>query len=397
MRIGYLVPEFPGQTHIFFWRELNVLRQLGADLLLISTSRPQTLSRHAFAQEAIKETHYLFPPRWLSAALYLIFRPRLSFLMLAYVLGLKESDWRKKLRLIGLMLIAAELLQLAAKEGLSHVHGHSCADVAHLLALAALQPGFSYSLTLHGDLPVYGTDHRSKFLRAKFISCVTFALQKQVMEHCGISKERLPVIRMGVDTDRFKLRPADEALHKGLYLITVARLAQCKGHIYVLKAMRRLLDQGLQLDYRIVGEGEEREAIQTAIQNLNLQNHVHLLGTASEQEVLQFLYKADCFILPSVGMGEAAPVSVMEAMACGLPVIASIIGGTPEMIQPMVNGILVEQADVDGLAKAIQSVSQDPSLRKKLGQEARKTAVEEFSAIKFAEKLYQSIKGHGSL
>jgi glycosyltransferase involved in cell wall biosynthesis len=395
MRIGYLVPEFPGQTHIFFWREICVLRKLGADVFLLSTRRPQMASRHAFGPEAQAETHYIFPPHFLMALFYLLRRPGLTLRMLLYILRLQDASWSSRLRLLGLMICAADLLILVKKENLGHVHGHSCANVAHLLALADQAGDLPYSLTLHGDLPVYGGDHKSKFARARFVACVTFALQTQVWESCGLDKKRLPVIRMGVDVDTFKPGPVRTGQPGILRMITVARLAECKGHIYAIRALRQVLDQGLNATYTIVGDGEERPILEKEIVALKLEGHVRMVGTAGEHEVLHLLHEADCFILPSIGFGEAAPVSVMEAMACQLPVIASIIGGTPEMIEPDVNGILVAQRDVPGLAQAMLRIGADCDLRVTLAKAARQTAVTQFSAEHFATELHKAILAKG--
>ncbi len=395
MRIGYLVPEFPGQTHVFFWREVIALRKLGVDLKLISTSRPKTLSRHSFAAEAQAETHYIFPPSWVASIVYLLSRPRLFFRMLRYLALVKGTTVYQRLRLGGLILCAADLLLMAQREAITHVHGHSCASAAHLLALANQLKDLPYSLTLHGDLHVYGAGNEAKFAQAKFIACVTFALQKQVFEQCSIDWPRLPVIRMGVDVDRFKPDFQKKSTEQLLTLITVARLAECKGHIYAIRALRQAKDQGLKARYIIVGEGEHRSAIEQEIQSLKMQEEVQLVGTKNELEVLEYLQQADIFVLPSAGYGEAAPVSVMEAMACQLPVIATIIGGTPEMIQSQVNGILVKQEDVDHMAESFLLLGRNPSLRLSLAAEARKTAETQFSAEHFALELYRAIANKG--
>jgi glycosyltransferase involved in cell wall biosynthesis len=108
--------------------------------------------------------------------------------------------------------------------------------------------------------------------------------------------------------------------------------------------------------------------------------------------VLKRLKESDVFVLPSFGLGEAAPVSVMEAMACGLPVVCSIIGGTPDMITNGKDGILVEQKDVDGLYSAFKMLLEDVEKRRKLGKEARLRALEAFDYRINAGKLLERIK-----
>ncbi len=391
MRIGYLVPEFPAQTHVFFWREIEALRSLGAEVVLLSTRRPAQASRHAFAADAQRRTRYLFPPRIVPTLLGLALRPLLILRMLMYIMRVENTTLKQRLRLLGLALCAMELLLYAAETGLDHVHGHSCADVAHLLALASLSGQLPFSLTLHGDLPVYGTGHRAKFAEARFVAVVTYALQKQVEEYCGLPLTRLPVIRMGVDTQRFRPLPKGLGEKGQLRLITVARLAACKGHIYALGALKKAIQAGHNMSYTIVGEGEERANIEAEVRRLGLEAAVELVGTAGETEVMAYLQGADAFVLSSVGLGEAAPVSVMEAMACALPAISSIIGGTPELIEPQQDGYLIAQEDIDGFAKAFIELAEDPELRLRMGQKARIKAEKSFSALGFARQLYENI------
>lgn len=348
------------------------------------------MSRHAFAAEAVKSTFYLFPPPPLGSLAYLLLRPLLLLRMIAYIARVENTALKPRLGLLGLALCAAELLRYATKHQIEHVHGHSCANVGHLLALASLSGRLPFSLTLHGDLPVYGTGHKAKFAEAQFVSVVTYALQKQVQTAYGLPPSFLPVIRMGVDIERF--RPKEQERTGPLRLITVARLAECKGHIYALRAMRAAMDRGVPMVYTIVGEGEMRGLLEAEIKKLGLEDAARLLGTAGEEEVLGFLREADAFVLPSVGLGEAAPVSVMEAMACGLPVISSIIGGTPELISPGRDGYLIEQGDVAGFAQAFTDLATDLPLRKRLGQGARQTAEQSFSAMKFAQHFYETIR-----
>src|SRR5262249_33106440 len=156
------------------------LRQAGVRVHLISSRRPEPgACRHEFAADAARQTYYLYPPRWLRALGALAVRPLKTLKALRYLFGLRESSWKKRLKHCGALLCAAALLTHARRHGYGHLHVHSCADTAHLAALCRILGGPTYSLTLHGDLPVYGTDHRSKMARASFVACVTAPLRQQ--------------------------------------------------------------------------------------------------------------------------------------------------------------------------------------------------------------------------
>lgn len=379
MRIGYLVPEWPGQTHAFFWREIAALRELGHSVYPFSTKRPpDDACLHEFATEARETTHYVFPPRPRAVARILATRPAGTAAALAYAASLTESSVADRLKVSALVACAADLVARCDELAIDHLHVHSCANAAHIAAMAHLLKGPSYSLTLHGDLPVYGTDHRQKMKNARFVSTVTRPLQQQVLAAAALGEQRVPVIWMGVDTERFK--PASDQTPKTgpFTMVTIARLNAAKGHSYALAALKRVRDKGLDVRYTIAGEGPHRAEIERTVSELGLGEAVTLAGTLSEKDVLALLQSADAFVLSSVGLGEAAPVSVMEAMSCGLPVVCSRIGGTEDMIADKHSGLLVAQKDIDGLADAIEALARDPELRRRLGQGAREQAQRAF-------------------
>jgi glycosyltransferase involved in cell wall biosynthesis len=389
LKIGYLVPEFPTQTHTFFWREVQALRSLGHDVQLLSTRRPDpSACRHAFARQATSETLYVYPPslRSLRAAGHAL---RHLPAALGYLADLSANGLRERFEHIGLLACALELLAICDDHRLEHVHVHSAASAAHLAALARKLGGPPYSVTLHGDLPVYGRDHAAKFKDAKFIAAVTRPLQRQIVD-LGVPANRVKVIWMGVDTHQFT---ADAAAGEDgpLRLTTVARLHLNKGHRFALQAMRRLKDAGVPVTYTIAGAGDARADIEAVVKSLGLGDLVHFTGTISEQEVLGLLRKTDVFILPSVALGEAAPVSVMEAMSCACVVVVSRIGGTPDLIDSGIDGFLTEQEDVDGIFRTLEQVGKDPLFRKKIGAAARSKAVRLFDCRQTTAVLAREI------
>ena len=391
LRLGYMVPEFPGQTHVFFWREIKALRRMGVHLKIVSTKKPSPLiCQHDFARAALAETHYVYPPRLSHLLSWATSNVRSLSSAYHYINGLDESQ--TSFSRWGMLITAIDLLQWARNARIEHIHGHSCANSAHLLALVRMMGGPSYSLTLHGDLSVYGYDHAAKMSGAKFVCAVGNHLVEQIVDQVGIPKARLFSSFMGVRTDALTAVSDGRVYDReGLHLVTVARLHQSKGHFHALAAIHQAKKSGLVVHYTMAGEGYYRDAITSRIEELGLEAETTLMGTVSEADVFQLLSCADTFVLPSVGSGEAWPVSVMEAMSAGLPVIASIIGATPEMITDGIDGFLVPQGAEEALLELVTRLHNHHDLRRKIGAEARRTACRRFDVELTAKALVNAI------
>ncbi len=389
LKLGYLVPQFPGQTHAFFWREATAIEGWGIPVAFMST-RPTLADEnpHAFDAEARTRTHYAFPLS-LTAFVFLLIKIFRWHHIFAYVLRLKETGLKGRIKLLAMMLPASQIAQHCKIQGITHIHIHSCADAAHLGAIIKMLSGITYSLTLHGDLAVYGQDHGPKMRGASLVTVVTRPLKEQVL---GVMPDaHVPVVTMGVDTEWFE--PSQNHRANGTFqLASVTRLNPTKGHKYTLRAIADLKAEGFAIEYLIAGEGPYRQEIEAEIAELGLQSDVKLLGSIGEKDVLELLQSSDASALTSFGLGEAAPVAVMEAMACGLAVVCSRIGGTPDMIDHNVNGILTEQQDVDSIREALRVLVTDQAKRAKIGSAARVKAVEVFDYRPLARKLVGEIE-----
>jgi glycosyltransferase involved in cell wall biosynthesis len=389
MKLAVLVPEFPTQTHIFFWREALAMRRLGADVLFLSTRRPVAPCPHEFAEEAISQTHYLSPPRPLS----IVRHPIRLLKGLGYLSGLRSSGWKDRSRVAVMSLHAVDLVDYCQRQSIDHIHVHSCANAAHVVAMAHRMGGPTYSLHLHGDLPVYGSEHYAKMRDALFIGAAARLHQLQVVDQIGISPSKTFTMPMGVDVDR--LMPAarnGDSAHVGkLRLVSISRLHPCKGHVFALRAIRRAIDQGTKIHYTIAGGGDAEQQIRDEIAKLRLSDAVQIVGALDEAQVIKLLQNADVFLLTSIGLGEASPVAVMEAMACGVPPICSIIGGTPDMIDHGVDGLLVAQQDETAITNALLQLVNDPMKRVVMAAAARERAVRQFSVDSTARRLLDTI------
>ena len=386
MRLGYLIPEFPTQTHAFFWREAKALEEVGIEIFFLSTKHPSEICEHDFGKIAEQKTKYLFPPNLFKALFNLSLMPRRLLKAIRYVFELSEASLYERIKLLGIILVGANSEKYCRSKKIEHIHVHSFANSAHLASLCHILGGPSYSLSLHGDLAVYGGDHYSKCKYASFVTAVTRPLCLQIIDSIpGL----VPIeVSMGVDVEKFSFISRREKV--GLHVVSVARLSHTKGHIYFLEAMAKRVSSGQDIYYTIAGEGPQRSEIEMRVAALNLSDRVKLIGSISEDQVVALLHKSDIFTLNSFGLGEAAPVAVMEAMSTGMSVICSEIGGTGGMINNNIDGILVPQRSSEAIAKALERLD-DPSYRRTLGAAARKKAEQDFDYRKKAKILGQRI------
>ena len=200
-KIGYLVPQFPSQTHIFFWREILDLECLGVDPVLFSTRHPPAgLIAHSWSATAMARTTYLATP---SPLRMLRMLSRLPWRELLIAI---RKDGISTLKDVIMSIPAADrLAHGCADRGITHVHVHSCGRAALIAALAARTHDLSYSLSLHGPLSDYGSAQGFKWRRAKFVSVITQHLLDGLPALIGADlPDHLPIQPMGVDTDTLK-------------------------------------------------------------------------------------------------------------------------------------------------------------------------------------------------
>lgn len=386
-KIAYLIPEFPTQTHVFFWREIKALEGIGRTIKIFSTREPDSkLSPHAFSGEARARTTYLFPPKWGAAIRILASRPARSVKALAYILSLNEASLVTRLRMLGFLPVSATLVAECERSEITHIHCHSVANSAHITKISSLLSGMTFSHVVHGDLVVYGTDHSKKFSGASFIVSVNTPLVEQIKKACP--EADVLIATMGVDTQKFcpQISKTYE-LGATIKLITVSRLHEVKGQQHLIEAVRKVLLEGMDVKLSIIGDGPYRQELDRLINDNGLRESVFILGSMSEDDILRYLHGSDIFCLASFGLGESAPVVVKEAMACGLPVVATRIGATTDMISDGIDGILVEQKNPAQIVDAIKLLVSDSNLRKKIGISAREKAIREFDSTQIAQTL----------
>jgi glycosyltransferase involved in cell wall biosynthesis len=394
---AYLVPQFPGQTHIFFWREIAALEAQGVTPVLYSTTVPPPgLISHRWSEEAMSRTTYLASR---NPALLMAILPRLPWgLILGEARRMPKDEAKTFLKDVIISAPAAEKLARDCKRrGITHVHAHSCGRAALIAALAHHAHGLSYSLTLHGPLQDYGVGQRFKWRGAAFVSVITRGLLDLLPGQLGDAlPKRLPLQPMGVDTSAFRRDTPYVPPVPGepLRVFSCGRLNVVKGHQDLMQAVRLMIDQGQPVHLEIAGEddaggGGFHKELDTRIVDLGLEDHVTLLGAISAEAVRDKLMSSHVFVLAS--WSEPLGVAYMEAMSCEVPTIGTDAGGVPELITSGEDGILVPPKDPEALAEALMQLAADPEKAQSLAKTGRARVVADFDSSRGADMLVREI------
>ena len=214
-----------------------------------------------------------------------------------------------------------------------------------------------------------------------------------VIRDTGISEEKVQVLLSGISKKAAEPSPPSRETSAILKKITgqpiigtVANLFPRKGLEYLVQAVGNLKESFDNILLVIVGTGDAQyeSQLRKQIQDLNLTQHV--LFTEFQEYPELFVSQFDVFVLPSIQEGFG--IVLLEAMALGKPIVASHVGGIPEIVQHEKTGILVKAADVEELSKGVLTLLNDPNKRRKMGEQAQKRAAEYFSVERMMERLY---------
>lgn len=388
-RIAILIPAFPGQTHSFFWREIEALeRRHGVQSQIISTRLPPRPVQHDWVEKA--QAMQLYPMTRAEVASAVARLP----LALPKLVG--DPEIRRLLRqgkIWALVLVALKLERVCRRLGLKHMHVHFCANFALIAALCHRISGIPYSLTLHGPIGDYGPEQPLKWRYARFVFVITETVASQIAALMPDMMSKVEVVPMGVNVDHFRppVIPRTERPDPFVWFCC-GRLDPVKGHDTLIRAavllQERLPDQPFVI--RIAGEDKQggtgyREDLEGMIAEAGLVGIVQLLGSVTENEVRSGLQAAAGFVLAS--RAEPLGVAYMEAMACGLPVIGTDGGGVRELIDPDRTGILVPPESPEALASAMIRLMKDANLRTALGSAARQHVEQRFLSHRSADAL----------
>ncbi len=312
------------------------------------------------------------------------------------------------------MALASKIVKCAHDPGLDIVHSHYAIPHAVSAFLAREIAGLPYVVTLHGsDVHTLGLDPayrpvvRHVVEAADAVTSVTEFLRQRAARDLGVRRE-IRVIPNFVDVDRFapgrkmcivvengcvsvRPRPPAAAIDPDeAVLLHASNFRRVKRVVGLVEAMRVIVDHRPNTRLVIVGDGPTRVEVERAVERLDLCDNVHLLGVRSNMEGI--MCAADVFVLNSTL--EGMPLVLLEAMACGLPVVTTPAGGVTELVRPGVDGVVTKGFGQDELVAAVLDLVDDEDLRARLSEAGRRRVVERFSADRVVgeyEQVFESV------
>lgn len=397
LRIAYLCDNYPLLTFTVAWREARALRAHGVDVEPFSVWRPSP--GQALGGEEVSRTSYLA-----GAGAHEIIGAHVALLATSparYLRGLLLALRTGTPRRPGIRRLswAALLVRRMRARGLMHLHVDGTNSGSAVAMIAAELGGIPFSVTVHGSRVFFMVKARhldEKLRRARFVRCISHFCRSQCL--LWVSREhwpRLHVVHCGVDAADYATR-----VHEGTgsHVLFIGRPGVPKGLSFLLEAVARLRAELPDIRLTVVGDGPERAGAEALAHAAGIADRVLFTGYQSSAQVAEWLSRADVFVLPS--LAEGVPIVLMEAMAAGVPVVATNVGGTSELVVDGENGFLVPPTATDALVSRIRQLLDDPGLRSRLGRAGRETVLRDFSlertTARLRDLLANAVAGEGA-
>lgn len=268
------------------------------------------------------------------------------------------------------------------------LHAHFATEATAKARELSTTCGVPFTFTAHGyDIHRKApADFRARALAARAVVTVSEANADYIAKTFDVPKEHLRVIPCGVDTDQFC--PLDEqgvAVSEPPWIVCVARHVKVKNLGLLLEACATLRRRGLEFRCAMIGDGPLQAELKARRAALGVETLVEMPGALEQGDVLKWWQRAAVGVLSSEN--EGMPVCLMEAAACGVPVVAPAVGGIPELVRDGETGLLAKVNDLASLVAALERLLRDAELRARLGSAARRRAQEKFSVRHQADSL----------
>jgi glycosyltransferase involved in cell wall biosynthesis len=387
VHIAYVLKQFPKLSETFILNEMLELERQGEELTVFSTEPCQEERIHPGVARLKAPVIHLGGFKGERSADYLrrnldALRPILprAYPMLERMLTCSTRDPFKLMH--ASLLLAVE----CQRRGIEHLHAHFANLPAEMAWAANGMTGIPYTFTCHAKDIYHESVDLTAFRRIAASAQALITVCRANQDH--LRREMLQGIEIdvvclynGIDLQAF--HPRDRVPDADPLVLGVGRLVEKKGFATLIRAMAMLQSQGRDVRCAIVGEGREREALESIIAETGC-DQVRLLGAKTQDEVKQLLHRSTLLALPCEvgedGNRDALPTVLLEALACGLPAVSTPVVGVGEILADGSAGELVPPRDPRALASAMAKLLDQPDLRQRYGEEGRNRAERLFDA-----------------
>lgn len=278
-----------------------------------------------------------------------------------------------------------KLIKIFKKYKPDVVHSHIYAGkYAHIAALMCRIPVKIYTVHSVARKEAGRVNRLLNRVLFKYCNVVPVSLskeiQKSVMNEYGLDSKETPIVFNGIPIEKCIKKKTYE---RNMEILHVGRFSPEKNHGALVKAIAVLVEKGYEIKLSLYGKGKLEETIKRLVCQLHMENQIHFCGVTDH--VYEVMDKHDIFVLPSIY--EGMPMTLIEAMGTGLPILASNVGGIPDMITHEETGLLCEPSE-EGIAEGLERLIKSSTERKKYGENAIKRS-EVFSANKMAKEYYE--------
>ena len=292
-------------------------------------------------------------------------------------------------------LEAGVIAAIASHEKIQHLHAHFATENATIARLASRLTGLPFSFTAHAKDIFHENVNRTALVQAireaRFVVTVSDSNRRYLVELAGKDLAH-KIIRLynGIDLERFY--PNSATPRETDLIVAVGRLEQKKGFHHLLQACQLLSEWRVAFRCLIVGDGTEHDHLRKEAAARGLGGCVVFAGVQSQEQLIRTLNTATVMVLPSMvtasGDQDALPTVLLEALACGLPVVSTAVGGIPEIIEHGQTGLLVPAENPKLLAKAIAQLLSNPELQSSFARAGRLKAEQQFDIRKNVPLLF---------
>lgn len=382
LKIAVFTQVFPALSETFILNQITGLMDLGHDVHIFAIRRPAERKVHPAVEQygllsRCRYLHTIPSQKWRYRIKTLGFTACYLFRSPARVIRALRKLFRERPDNPYLLLYVLFAFLDGAYDIL-HFHFGTTGRAGAFLKEIGI-PG-KLIVSFHGHDVNRITEERGRtFYRSLFTMGDLFLANthftKQQVIRMGCPAEKIKVLPVGFDIHQIPFRPHPRQSGEPVRILTVGRLVEKKGICYSISAVCELIRRGNHLMYTIVGEGPERERLESLVKDNHMEDRIIFAGEKTQQEIVKYYEDAHFFVLASVtasdGDREGQGLVIQEAQAAGLPVVSTYHNGIPEGVIEGETAFLVPEKDVQGLADRLQQLIDDPSLCRQMGLAGR--------------------------